>query len=252
MRLSHKVAIVTAAAGAGIGQGIARGFAQEGANVVVSDAHSKRPFAVAADIAAVHKMKSLGFQCDVSNRQQVEDMVKKTLEEFGRIDILVNNAGIARPAPVVDMSDEAWDLVIDVNLKGTFYCCRAALPTMIKQKSGRIINISSFVGWTGSPDEGANYCAAKAGIMAFTKTLAKEVAPYDITVNTIATALIWNEYMVKAGLSEEHLEQMRRDTPLKRPGKPADVAAAAVFLASEEAGFITGETLCVSGGLYMH
>ncbi len=251
MRLANKVAIITGAAGVGIGQGIARRFAQEGASVVVSDAHGVRPFAAAAEIAAKYNARTLGVQCNVTNRQQVDDMVKKTLSEFGRIDILVNNAGIANPAPVVDMTDEAWDLVINVNLKGTFYCCRAVLPTMIKQKSGRIINFSSFVAWTGSTDEGANYCAAKAGIIAFTKTLAREVAEYEITANTITPALIYNEFMVKAGVSQGRLDPLKRDTPIKKPGTPEDIAAAAVFLASNEARFITGESLGVTGGLYM-
>ena len=250
MKLSNQVAIVTAAAGAGIGQATARTLAQNGARVVVSDAHPSRPQAVAESISATFGVPTLGVQCDVTNRAQVEGMVRKALDTFGRIDILVNNAGTNRVSRLVDMTDEVWDLVIDVNLKGTFYCTRAVLPAMIKQKSGRIINLSSIAGWLGSVDDGAPYCTAKAGLQAFTKVAAHEVAEHNITVNAIAPGLIHNEFLGRL-YPQEYFDEMKRKTPLGRYGKPADIASAILFLASEEASFITGETICVSGGLYM-
>jgi 3-oxoacyl-[acyl-carrier protein] reductase len=252
MRLANKVAIVTAAAGAGIGQATARALAREGVHVIVSDAHARRPFAVAEEIASSSGVKAVGIQCDVSNRVQVENMIELALKEFGRIDILVNNAGTTHNVPVVEMTDEVWELVINVNLKGTFYCSRAVLPTMIQQRSGRIINLSSAAAWMGS-DEGAHYCAAKAGIMGFTRRLAKEVAPYNITVNAIAPGFIWNEFLAKTpGLPPGYFDEIRKQIPLGRDGRPEDVANAIVFLSSEEASYITGQTLCISGGWYMH
>ena len=250
MKLSGKVAIVTAAAGAGIGQATARILAENGASVVVSDAHPNRPFTMADSIKEALGVSTLGVQCDVTDRAQVDDMVRKTLTSFGRIDILVNNAGTNRVSRVVDMTDEDWDLVIDVNLKGTFYGTRAVLPTMIKQGSGRIINLSSVAGWMGAADDGAPYCTAKAGMQAFTKVVAHEVAEHNITANAIAPGLIPNEFLGRL-YPKEFFEEMKQKTPVKRDGKPTDIANAILFLVSDEASFITGETLCVSGGLYM-
>lgn len=250
MKLSDKVAIVTAAAGAGIGQATARILAENGAHVVLSDAHPNRPFTMADSLKEACGVSTLGVQCDVTNRAQVDDMVRKTLATFGRIDILVNNAGTNRVSRVVDMTDEDWDLVIDVNLKGTFYCTRAVLPTMIKQGGGRIINLSSVAGWMGAADDGAPYCTAKAGLQAFTKVVAHEVAEHNITANAIAPGLIPNEFLGRL-YPKEFFEEMKQKTPVKRDGKPADIANAILFLVSDEASFITGETLCVSGGLYM-
>ncbi len=250
MKLSDKVAIVTAAAGAGIGQATARTLAENGAHVVLSDAHPNRPFTMADSLKEAFGVSTLGVQCDVTDRAQVDDMVRKTLATFGRIDILVNNAGTNRVSRVVDMTDEDWDLVIDVNLKGTFYCTRAVLPTMIKQGGGRIINLSSVAGWMGAADDGAPYCTAKAGLQAFTKVVAHEVAEHNITANAIAPGLIPNEFLGRL-YPKEFFEEMKQKTPVKRDGKPTDIANAILFLVSDEASFITGETLCVSGGLYM-
>lgn len=250
MKFVEKVAVVTGGAGAGIGQAVARALAREGASVVVSDAHAKRAIAVADDIKFAFGAETLGIQCDVSDRDQVELMVKRTLETFRKIDILVNNAGINRLSPVISMTDETWDLVINVNLKGTFYCSRAALPSMIQNKWGRVINIASIVAWLGEGDGQAHYAAAKAGIIAFTKALALEVAQHNITVNAIAPGLIWNEFLGRV-YSEEALQAMKNRIPLGRVGVPEDAAAVVLFLASDEAAFITGETLCLSGGRYM-
>ncbi|MHC1567940.1 MAG: SDR family NAD(P)-dependent oxidoreductase [Candidatus Syntropharchaeia archaeon] len=251
MKLENRVAIVTGAAGAGIGQAIARIFAEEGANVVVSDSHAKRAEKVAEEIKSSYGRDILGIECNVANREHVERMVKETVDKWGRIDILVNNAGINKLSLVVDMDDETWDLVMDVNLKGTFYCSRAVLPYMINQKYGRIVNLSSIVGWLGSGDGEAHYCAAKAGIMAFTKSLAREVGKYNITVNAIAPGLIWNEFLARI-YPKEALDKYVENAPLGRAGVPEDIAKAVLFLVSDENSYITGETLCVSGGAFMH
>jgi len=248
MKLDGKVAIVTASAGAGIGQGTIRVLAIEGARVVVSDAHERRTGEV-AEVLKSEGYQAIGIPCDVTNREQVEDMVRRTLEEWGRIDILVNNAGINRPGPVNEMSDEDWELVIDTNLKGTFYCTRAVLPTMINQNYGRIVNISSIAGWaTASRDEAA-YCAAKAGIMAFTRCVALETAKYDITVNAIAPGFI--KTGMTGALTEQQQSALLSRIPFARLGEPEDVARTALFLASHLSDYITGQVLVVDGGMVM-
>jgi len=246
MRLEGRVAIVTAAAGAGIGQATVRLLAKEGASVVVSDTHQRRTMEVAEALRS-EGLRALGIPCDVTSREQVENMVRKTLDELGRIDFLVNNAGINRPGPVHETSDEDWDLVIDTNLKGTFYCTRAILPTMIQQNYGRMVNISSIAGWATANQNEAAYCAAKAGIMAFTRCVALETAKYNITVNAIAPGQIERDR--GRITSPEHLEQLLQAIPLRRLGKPEDIAYAALFLASDKAGYITGATLDVNGGI---
>ncbi len=253
MKLSGKVAIVTAAAGAGVGQATVRALAKEGADVVVSDAHAQRPFTVAEDIASKLGVKALGIQCDVSNVTQVENMVKKTLDEFGRIDILVNDAGVNNARPLLETTDENWDWIINVNLKGAFYCARAVAPAMIKQKWGRIINFSSIVALNGNPDDGPAYVAAKAGILGLTKELANELAPHSITVNVIAPGFIWNPFLERtAGYSPEVFAELEKKIPVGRRGYPDDIANTIAFLVSDEASYITGQTFCVNGGWYMH
>jgi len=250
-KLENKVALVTAAAGAGIGQATARAFAQEGARVVVSDAHEGRLARVAREMQDEFGQRILAVPCDVTSREQVEQMVRRTLEEFGRIDILVNNAGIDRPQPIWEMTDEAWELVINVNLRGTFYCCRAVIPTMMKQRSGRIINLSSVVAWAPSKEDGAAYVACKAGIQGLTRSLAVQLAEYNITVNAIAPGLIFNPFLARVRPSE-YFDKIREKIPLGRDGTPQDVAHVILFLSSDEAAYITGECLCISGGWFMH
>ena len=179
MRLKDKVIVVTGAAGAGIGQASARRFAEEGASVVVSDAHEGRTQAVAEAIATDHGVETLGVACDVRDNGQVENLIQQTLERFGRVDGLLNNAGINALSKVVDMTDEQWSLVIDVCLRGTFYCARAVLPTMIEQESGSIVSLASTAGITGTANQ-AHYSAAKAGIIAFSKAAALEAAPHGV------------------------------------------------------------------------
>ena len=250
MRLEGKVAIVTASAGAGIGQAAVRALADEGANVVVSDIHEKRTNEIANDIKAKTGRDTLSVVCDVSDSSQVENLIKQTLDKFGKIDILVNDAAREILAQVKDMTDEQWNTVMDVCLKGTFYTCRAVLPSMIEQKSGSIINISSVAGWLPSDHGESHYCAAKAAVMAFTKCLAHEVAQFGIRANTIAPGLIMNEFLRRI-YPAEFFENAKKMIPIGREGVPQDIANAIVFLASDESSYMLGETMSVCGGLYM-
>lgn len=250
MRLKDKIALLTAAAGAGIGQATARVMAREGAAVVITDMHEDRARAVAGEIAAEYGVRTLGLKCDVTSSADVTGAVDATLDAFGRVDILFNNAGTNRPARVVDITDEAWDLVLATTLTGAFYCCRAVVPAMMKQNSGRIISVTSVAGFRGLAAGHAHYAAAKAGVMAFTRCLAMEVAPYRITANTIAPSFIFNEFIPHI-YPQEEIERMFDEIPYPRKGTPEDVANAALFLASDEGEYMTGQTLCVTGGSWM-
>jgi 3-oxoacyl-[acyl-carrier protein] reductase len=250
MRLKNRVAIVTAAAGAGIGQATARMMAREGARVVITDIHKERTRAVAKAIHDEYGAETLGIQCDVTRLDEVKYVVQSALDKFGRIDILFNNAGTNRPVQVADMSDEAWDLVINTSLKGTFYFSRAVLPAMMEQNGGRIVNITSVAGFRGLGGGHAHYAAAKAGVMAFTRCLAMEAAPYRITANTIAPSFIFNEFI--PGLyPQEEIERMSAEIPYPRKGTPEDIANTVFFLISDEGEYITGQTICVTGGSWM-
>lgn len=250
MRLKDKIALVTAGAGAGIGQATARTMAREGASVVVTDLHEERAKIVAEDIAREYNTRTLGLKCDVTDRADVDRAVGATLNTFGRIDILFNNAGTNRPARVADIADDVWDLVIATTLTGTFYCCRAVIPAMTRQNFGRIISVTSVAGFRGLAAGHAHYAAAKAGVMAFTRCLAMEVAPYRITANTIAPSFIFNEFIPHI-YPQDEIERMYEEIPYPRKGTPEDVANAALFLASDEGEYMTGQTLCVTGGSWM-
>ncbi|MCS6925651.1 MAG: SDR family oxidoreductase [Candidatus Binatia bacterium] len=251
MKLQDQVAIVTAAAGAGIGQAIVRRFAAEGAHVVISDAHAKRPVTLAEELSREHGREFLGLQVDATNKAQVEQMVQRTLDKYGRVDILVNNAGINKLEPAWEMSEETWDFVIRTNLYSTFYCTRAVLPHMVQRRSGKIVSLASVAGWIGSNDGEAHYCAAKAAVMGYTRAVAAEVGKYGIRVNAIAPGLIYNEFLRRI-YPDEMFKSVEKRTPLGRVGKPEDIANLALFLVSDESSFITGEVMCCSGGLYMH
>lgn len=250
MRLKNRVALVTAAAGAGIGQATARVMAKEGAHVIITDVHEERTSAVAEAIRSEYGVETLGLTCDVTDKGDVDKAVRTTLQKFGRLDILINNAGTNRPSQVVDMTDEAWELVINTSLRGTFYCCRAVLPAMIARNSGRIVSITSTAGFMGLKAGHAHYAAAKAGVMAFTRCLAMEAARHRITANTIAPSFIYNEFIPHI-YPEEEIERMYQDIPYPRKGTPEDVANTAVFLVSDEGEYITGQTICVTGGSWM-
>ncbi len=248
--LDGRVAIVTAAGGAGIGQATARRFAQEGAQVVISDAHVRRVQEVAESISADCGREVPGLAVDVRDTEQVTSMVDATLERFGRIDILMNNAGINRLVPIWQMDEETWRLVTDINLTGTFHCTRAVLPHMIERKAGAIINMASVVGWFGSADGEAHYAAAKAAVMGFTRAVAAEVGQYGVRVNAIAPGLIYNEFLERI-YPKDFFERFVKRVPLGRAGEPRDVADVALFLASDLSRYITGEVICVSGGAFM-
>ncbi len=250
MKLKDRVAILTAAAGAGIGQATARMLAREGASVVVTDMHEKRSLEAAQAIHDEYGLETLGIKCDVTKLDEVKHVVETTLKKFGRIDILLNNAGTNRPMHIVDMTDDAWDLVIDTSLKGTFYCSRAVLPAMMEQKQGRIVNITSVAGFRGLEGGHAHYAAAKAGVMAFTRCLAMEAAPYRITANTIAPSFIFNEFIPNI-YPQEEIERMYTEVPYPRKGTPEDIANTVLYLVSDEGEYITGQTICVTGGSWM-
>jgi 3-oxoacyl-[acyl-carrier protein] reductase len=245
--LTGQVAVVTGGS-RGIGRAIAVALAQSGADVVIFYAGNHT--AAEETVSEIQKAgrKGLALQVDVSKAEQVDNAFKQVLEEFGRVDILVNNAGITRDNLLMRMKEEDWDQVIDTNLKGVFLCTKAVTRAMIKQRRGRIINISSVVGVIGNPGQ-ANYVAAKAGVIGFTKTMAKELASRGITVNAIAPGFI--ETDMTAVLDEQYKKAMLELIPLGRFGKAEDVAEAVKFLASDAASYITGQTLHVDGGMVM-
>ncbi|MFQ5824402.1 MAG: 3-oxoacyl-[acyl-carrier-protein] reductase [bacterium] len=244
--LKDKAAIVTGAA-RGIGKAIALRLAQDGANVVVTDISIETLKNVANEIEKLGR-KSLHLIVNVSEYNEVEYLIKTTLENFGKIDILVNNAGITRDNLIARMSQEEWEQTIAVNLKGTFNCIRAAAKSFMKQRHGKIINIASVVGIIGNAGQ-ANYCASKAGVIGLTKSVAKELAARNIQVNAVAPGFI-NTVMTQ-NLDQEVREKMIATIPLRRIGNPEDVAAVVSFLASENADYITGQVINVDGGMVM-
>jgi len=250
MKLKGKIAILTAAAGAGIGRATARTFAREGASVVLTDIHEERTKQIAYELKKEYGVQVIGIKCDVLNLQDIKNVVKITMETFGRIDILFNNAGTNRPSKIIDITDENWEIVMGVSLRSVFYFTREVLPIMMEQQYGRIISITSVAGFRGLAGGHAHYAAAKAGVMAFTRCLAMEAAPYRITANTIAPSFIYNEFIPNLYPKEE-IERMLNEIPYPRKGVPQDVANVALFLASDEGEYITGQTICVTGGSWM-
>ena len=250
MKLKDRVAIVTAAAGAGIGQAVARRFAEEGAQVVVSDAHARRAEEVAAKMTEDYGREVPAFGVDVTRKDQVEAMVKATLDRFGRIDVLFNNAGINKLEPVWEMSDETWNLVISVCLTGTFHVTRAVLPHMIRQRRGAVVSMASVAGWIASDAGQAHYCAAKAGVMGFTRSVAAECGKHGVRANAIAPGVIYNEFLSRI-YPPGYFEQRTDQALLGRLGEPAEVANLALFLAGDDSAYITGEVFCISGGSYV-
>lgn len=246
MRLKDKVTIITGA-GSGIGKGTALLFGKEGAKVVVADVNEKGGEETASEIRQ-NGGESFYAKLDVSNREQVKNIVQETLNKYGKIDVLINNAGIIQDALVVKMTEEQWDSVININLKGPFNCIQAVVGTMIEKGGGVIINVSSIVGLYGNIGQ-TNYAAAKAGLIGMTKTLGKELGKKGIRVNAIAPGFIFTP--MTATIPEKILEMMKEKTPLKRLGLPEDVANTLLFLASDEASFINGAVISVDGGLLL-
>ncbi len=246
MRLKDKVVLVTGGA-QGIGREISLYFAKEGADVAIWDINLDAAGVTQREIESLGR-QALSDKVDVANLKQVEDSVNKILDKFKKIDILINNAGITKDNLLLRMSENEWDAVINVNLKGTFICTKAVSRVMLKQKFGKIVNIASIIGIIGNFGQ-ANYSASKAGIIALTKTTAKELASRGICVNAVAPGFIQTE--MTANLSPAIQEKMLAQIPLARFGKPEDVAKLCFFLAGGESDYITGQTVVVDGGMVM-
>lgn len=247
MTLAGKVALVTGGS-RGIGRAIALTLAEHGAGVAINYAGNT---AAAEEVkGAIEGMgrKAILVQGSVADTDGVQAIVNQVVKELGRLDILINNAGITRDGLLMRMKEADWDAVLETNLKGVYNCSKAVMRTMMKQKSGRIVNMASVVGEMGNAGQ-ANYAAAKAGVIGFTKSLAKEVASRGITVNAVAPGFIATD--MTSVLTDEQKAEMARTIPLGRAGQPQDVANAVLFLVSEEAAYITGQVLNVDGGMVM-
>ncbi len=246
-RLQDKVAIVTGAS-RGIGREIALLFAKEGARLVLTARNLQALEVVAKEIQDAGGLEPLSLQIDVQDSQKVAELLDKTLDKYKRVDILVNNAGVTRDGLFVRMSEADWDEVLNTNLRGTFLCMKAASKVMMKQRSGKIINMASVIGLTGNAGQ-ANYAASKAGIIALTKSVAKELGSRNVLVNAIAPGFIDTE--MTQGLNEAVKNAILKSIPVGYFGKPIDVAKTALYLASDESNFITGQVITVDGGMVM-
>jgi 3-oxoacyl-[acyl-carrier protein] reductase len=247
MRFENQVAVVTGA-GRGIGHAIALRLAEEGARVASVSRSEENARKTADEINAARADAAKAYAVDVADHSAVQKIGAQILEDFGRVDVLVNNAGVTRDGLSMRMSMEDWDTVIDTNLKGAFNFSQAVMRWMIKQRSGRIINISSVSGLTGNAGQ-ANYAASKAGLLGLTKTLARELASRGITVNAVAPGFVVTD--MTSALSDEVKQAIMAKIPLAKLGQPEDIAAAVAFLASPEANYITGQVLTVDGGMVM-
>ena len=256
MRLQDKVAIVTGS-GSGLGKAIVKRLSEEGASVVVADINAEAVATVVGELEKAGRT-AVGFTVDVRDRSQLKELMATTAGKLGRIDILVNNAGVTRHRPFLTMNDEDWNIVLAVDLKGVFFCVQAVAEYMIKQRCGKIVNISSASGnggashaTAGSIAGNANYATAKAGVIQLTKTLAAELGPHGINVNSVAPGFILTPMTSTSRTPqevEEHIEVPKKSSVLQRVGKPEDIANSVLFLVSDEASFISGQLLRVDGG----
>ena len=248
MHVDNKVALITGAS-RGIGRATALELAKAGAKIVIN--YAGNAAAAQEVLKAIQDMggQAIAVQANIAVAAEVDELIQKTVTAFGSIDILVNNAGITRDALLMRMKEADWDAVLDTNLKGVFLCTKAVSKLMLKQRSGRIINMTSVVGLTGNASQ-ANYAAAKAGVVGFTKSMAKELGSRGITVNAVAPGFIATD--MTEVLPDSVKEQMTSTIPLGRPGTPNDVAKAVLFLCSDAAAYITGQTLNVDGGMVMY
>ncbi|MEO5666034.1 MAG: SDR family NAD(P)-dependent oxidoreductase [Nocardioides sp.] len=248
----RKVAVVTAAAGAGIGAAITRRLAADGFDVVVTDAHERRCKELADELSAEHDRPFLSIPLDVTDAAAIEACMAAVVADRGRLDVLVNNAGWSKIEPVAEMSLETWQRCIDVDLTGTFLGMRYALPQMIAQQSGAVVNISSIAAYETSTEHGAAYSAAKAGVLALTRVAAAENGRHGVRVNAITPGLIYNDFLRKI-YPEEFFDGYAESRSLVgRIGQPEDIASLVSFLVSDQAGYITGEVYGVSGGVHPH
>jgi len=247
MTLEGKVAVITGAS-RGIGRAIAEVLAQRGADVVCGDRLDEQAQATAAAIAAATGRRASGCLVDVTDAKSAQEFIDCAITSLGHVDILVNNAGITRDNLIMRISEVDWDLVLDVNLKGAFNCCKAVIRPMMKQRYGRIINISSVAGLAGNAGQ-TNYASSKAGLIGFTKSLAKEVGSRNITVNAVAPGFVLTA--LTENLPQDLKDAAIKATPLGRWAKPEEIAYAVAFFASDEAAFITGQVLSVDGGMVM-
>lgn len=244
--MKGRVAVVTGGA-RGIGRAMTRALAAAGAKVVVSGRNQEALEEACAEVVAGGG-EAIAVQADVAQESEADRLAEKTLEAFGKAEILINNAGVTRDGLLLRMSDKDWDEVLDTNLKGAFHCTRAFARPMVKQRWGRVVNITSVIGLMGNAGQ-ANYAASKAGLIGLTKAVAKELASRHITVNAVAPGFI--ETAMTEALGDKARDALMTRIPLGRLGKPEDVAHAVLFLCSEEAGYITGQVLTVDGGMVM-
>ena len=249
-RFSGKVAIVTGV-GRGMGRAVALLLAQEGAKVMANDIDACSAMTVAEEVRALAG-QATGVQGDVSKPEDAQRVVEAAIAAYGRIDILVNNAGVARPtSPVETIGDDEWATVIGVNLTGVFNFMKAVLPHMKKQKSGKIVNISSTAGRSSSTFGGAHYTASKAGVLGLTRHAAREAAPFNININAVAPGMMETELLYELATPERIAQVARERVPMGRPGRPEEEASLVAFLASDDASFITGATVDINGGQLM-
>ena len=249
MKLKDKIALVTGSS-RGVGRAVALGFAKQGANVIVN--YTSNENAASEVVSEIQSMggKAISVKADVAQKPEAENLVNSAIDEFDRLDILVNNAGFTRPAMMIKMTEDQWDQVVDIHLKGAFLCAQAAGLQMKEQKSGKIINVTSVAGIVGTVGQ-INYSAAKGGIISMTKSIARELARYNVCANVISLGIVATDMTEKIRSDEKLKEIYMNRILLKRFAEADDIAPAFVFLASDESNYITGQLLCVDGGYGM-